>query len=68
MATNKKVHTNFRITLTIGASLERSTVADGRGYAPNLQEAKSRFDSVRKKTRQVLKAELYFEDKLIKKV
>jgi len=63
----QKTGTNFRIKLTIGKTLERATVQDGFGLAPNQAEAESRFENILKRTWGVLSAELYYENHLIKK-
>lgn len=67
MARKRGPETNYRIRFVIGKTKERSTVTDGRGYAKSEGEAKEMFESVRKKTANILESELYFNDKLIEK-
>lgn len=62
-----KTPTNYRVVLVIGKALDRAKVADGLGWAPSQQEAEKMFSSLIKKTWGVLKAELYFNNHLIKK-
>lgn len=64
----EKVKTNYQFILYIGKKLESATVANGKGFANSLEEAKSMFESIRKETSNILKAEFYYENKLIKKV
>jgi len=61
------VKTNYRIKLTIGKDLDRSTVCDGAGLAKSKDEAVKMYDSLVRKTWGVLKSELYYEETLIKK-
>jgi hypothetical protein len=63
----EKLVTNYRVKLVIGKELSRATVADGKGWARTLREAEEMFASLVKKTSNILQAELYFNNQLIKK-
>lgn len=55
--------TNFRIIIQ-----RKGTRDDGRGYAPTQSEATRRFDLIMKEVSNFEFAELWYEEKLVKKV
>lgn len=55
--------TNYRIRIE-----RKNSVDDGQGYTPFESEAVRMFQSILKQCKSVLKAELWYDGKLIKKV